>query len=71
MTLVGDPLIGIVYKTSDNTRTYTSWYHEAQNSYYPFRQSPSIWLSERLNLNDTFRKNNIQTDRIMCIVRAA
>lgn len=66
MSLVGKPLIGIVYKTFDTGKTYTHWYHTHSHAY---GESPSMWLDERLGFEMHLRKKKIRSDRIMMIVR--
>lgn len=67
MTLVGDPLIGVVYRTHDTNETYTHWYHESKR--FPFND-PSAWLSDRLQFDTHLRNMKIRSDRIVMIVRA-
>lgn len=65
MTLIGEPSVGIVYKTYDTGKTYTHWYHCNKSNY----TSPNMWLLERIDFDLELRRNKINTDRIMLIVR--
>lgn len=65
MTFAGRPSVGIVYKTYDTSKTYTHWHHYHIDNH----TSPNTWLLERIHFDLELRRNKINTDRIMLIVR--
>ena len=69
MSLVGKPLLGIVFKTKNKDATYTMWYHNSSN-YMQYHYSPSEWLKEKMDFERLLIQNNVNSDRIMAIVRA-
>lgn len=66
MTLVGDPSVGIVYKTKKGT-TYTEWYHHQGIGWHT---PVDIWIKGQLYYNEFYSKARPnEANKIMAIVR--